>query len=646
MRRSLFALATLLVTASPALAQSSATEQIPYQARLTDAAGDPVPDGPQTVAFVLADAAGGTWTETATVQTVGGVFTHYLGSVATIAGIDFADAPTLTVTLDPSGTPRTFGPVPLGAVPTAYRAIEGDGGTLTLPFSGRLDVPTDVFGYTTARASIGRTYNRFGVGLSVAFRADSASFGFVADSVSAALYADRTSGSAVYINDAGADGVRVINAGSDGVFVNTAGDDGFRIDIAGANGVRVGSAGEDGVRVSSAGEDGVRIGSAGEDGVFVDYASNNGIRIRTSDQNGIDVFRAGLDGVFVDYTGGNGVWVSRTAGDGLLIGTSGDTDGDGRPDVSRSGVQVDDAGGDGVKVVGAREHGIEATGSDGNYLRSNGFSVADLVLGAIDASSTGDDGILASDPSYSSSDLLLRSQDNVDVFIDVAGGNLSEFRVFNRLGLPVFRVDNSGVTSLTGPALVGEAAAHLDDPTAPEARTLTLPAAISDERLVAFSGNVVTDASGSASVTLPAYAEALAGDFRYQLTAIGSFAQAIVGEKMTGGRFTIRTSEPGVEVSWRVEGVRQDAWARTNAREAVAQKAQPGRYVHPEAFGLDASLAIALEADGPSELTAEGRARLAAEAAEREAREAERLQREQEVAEEEARREAQRRSNR
>jgi hypothetical protein len=47
-----------------------------------------------------------------------------------------------------------------------------------------------------------------------------------------------------------------------------------------------------------------------------------------------------------------------------------------------------------------------------------------------------------------------------------------------------------------------------------------------------YNGNVVTDKHGTASVVLPEYFEALNRDFRYQLTVIGEFAQAIVAKKV------------------------------------------------------------------------------------------------------------------
>lgn len=101
-----------------------------------------------------------------------------------------------------------------------------------------------------------------------------------------------------------------------------------------------------------------------------------------------------------------------------------------------------------------------------------------------------------------------------------------------------------------------------------------------------YDGTVTTDRSGLATVTLPDYFSALNRDFRYQLTVIGQFAQAIVASKISDNRFAIRTDKPNVEVSWQVTGIRQDAWA--NAHRITVEEEKPaeemGSFLHPELF--------------------------------------------------------------
>ena len=56
-----------------------------------------------------------------------------------------------------------------------------------------------------------------------------------------------------------------------------------------------------------------------------------------------------------------------------------------------------------------------------------------------------------------------------------------------------------------------------------------------------YTGNVTTDSEGFATVHLPDWFEAVNTDFRYQLTVIGQFAQAIVSSKVASHWFGIRT---------------------------------------------------------------------------------------------------------
>ena len=135
---------------------------------------------------------------------------------------------------------------------------------------------------------------------------------------------------------------------------------------------------------------------------------------------------------------------------------------------------------------------------------------------------------------------------------------------------------------------------RIDHPLDPANRYLQHIAIESDEMANLYSGNVVTDAKGYARVDLPAWFEALNGDFRYQLTVIGSFARAMVAEEVAGNRFAIRTDEPNTKVSWQVTGIRQDAWAERNRIPVELDKteAERGKFLHPEAHGAPADKRI------------------------------------------------------
>ena len=103
-----------------------------------------------------------------------------------------------------------------------------------------------------------------------------------------------------------------------------------------------------------------------------------------------------------------------------------------------------------------------------------------------------------------------------------------------------------------------------------------------------YNGNVTTDLNGEATVKLPDYFESLNSDFRYQLTAIGTFANAIISEEIKGNVFSIKTDKPYVKVSWQVTGIRQDAFAKAQSMdvEVVKDATKQGRYQNPELFGF------------------------------------------------------------
>lgn len=109
-----------------------------------------------------------------------------------------------------------------------------------------------------------------------------------------------------------------------------------------------------------------------------------------------------------------------------------------------------------------------------------------------------------------------------------------------------------------------------------------------------YDGVITTDEQGLATVTMPDWFMALNADYRYQLTVVGQFAQAIIGEKLHDGRFVIRTDKPNVEVSWQVTGIRIDPYAQ--AHRIPTEEAKPaserGLYLHPELYGADPTQSV------------------------------------------------------
>ncbi len=77
-----------------------------------------------------------------------------------------------------------------------------------------------------------------------------------------------------------------------------------------------------------------------------------------------------------------------------------------------------------------------------------------------------------------------------------------------------------------------------------------------------YDGVVVLDSRGEAVVKLPEWFEALNTDFRYQLTPIGAPGPYLhIAAKVANSLFKIAGGTGGMEVSWQVTGIRQDAYA-------------------------------------------------------------------------------------
>ena len=136
----------------------------------------------------------------------------------------------------------------------------------------------------------------------------------------------------------------------------------------------------------------------------------------------------------------------------------------------------------------------------------------------------------------------------------------------------------------------------IDHPLDPANKYLYHSFVESPDMMNIYNGNATTDEQGSAVVQLPEWFETLNRDFRYQLTAIGQFSQAIVASKVANHQFTIKTDKPNVEVSWQVTGIRQDAWANAHRIPVEVSKAPADRglYLHPELFGAPAEKNIGL----------------------------------------------------
>ena len=263
--------------------------------------------------------------------------------------------------------------------------------------------------------------------------------------------------------------------------------------------------------------------------------------------------------------GGTGVQASGGDSSGQEVGGNGVRAFGGRSPDAVGGTAVLAVGGDGR--LGGR--GIEASGGSAD---SGAAGVGLAAAGGNSSTGNGGTGITAMGGTG--------SQGGDGIFAQA--GHTTNGTTSGRAAAFLGIVEIGGILSVSGTKNF-----KIDHPLDPENKYLLHAAIESSEVLNIYSGNVVTDDKGEASVTLPDWFEAINKDLRYQLTAVGTFARAIVAEKVKDNRFTIRTDAPRVEVSWQVTGVRSDAAMLKHPFKSEEDKAdnERGFYVTPEAFG-------------------------------------------------------------
>ncbi len=211
---------------------------------------------------------------------------------------------------------------------------------------------------------------------------------------------------------------------------------------------------------------------------------------------------------------------------------------------------------------------------------------------------------------YNGNTNLNPSPDNTDGNMAVGGGVFSNIKlnvesdqdyglyVFNTSGFAAAYFEGYvgvegdmvviGDLDVTGALSKGSGTFKIDHPLDPQNKILYHSFVESPDMMNVYNGNVVTDGQGEVTVSLPDYFEALNKDFRYQLTVMGTFAQAIVYKKIANNRFVIKTDKPDVEVSWQVTGIRKDPYAEKNrvVPEVAKTGDQIGKYLYPEAYGI------------------------------------------------------------
>jgi hypothetical protein len=236
---------------------------------------------------------------------------------------------------------------------------------------------------------------------------------------------------------------------------------------------------------------------------------------------------------------------------------------------------------------GSGGHGIVSFGGSGDFNSING--------------NTGGDGIVAEGGGGDNAGVAIFGLGGGGIQVDGSGAFFEGGSNAFNAGDGIDALTGSGLAgnftgsiNVTGAITAGVKDFKIDHPLDPANKYLVHASVESSEMMNIYTGNVTTDGQGQASVQLPDWFEVLNTDFRYQLTVIGQFAQAIVARKIANHQFTIRTSAPNVEVSWQVTGVRQDAYAKANPLVVEQEKETPlrGFYIHPELYGAPAEKQI------------------------------------------------------
>jgi cold shock CspA family protein len=326
-----------------------------------------------------------------------------------------------------------------------------------------------------------------------------------------------------------------LSAGEEGFMSINAGTNGFLSINSIENGFYSSLSGDDGFVAYGSFDDGFVSQNAGDAGFFAQNATGDGFVSQNSGGNGFYVHTATANGFHSLSAGNSGFYSYIAANDGFLSENSGD---------------------DGFQSTGASDDGFYSANS-------------------------GNDGFFA----YNSAAAGFSSQDATTAGFMSIGSAGDGFYSINNVGSAGYF---SGTAEVTGNLSKGGGSFKIDHPIDPENKFLYHSFVESPDMMNVYNGNIVTDDSGFATVTLPDYFETLNRDFRYQLTVLGVFAQAIVKEKLNSNKFVIQTDQPGVEVSWQITGIRQDPYANANRIEVEVEKSPEfkGQYLHPEAYNM------------------------------------------------------------
>jgi hypothetical protein len=215
-----------------------------------------------------------------------------------------------------------------------------------------------------------------------------------------------------------------------------------------------------------------RSDSASGAGVYGFSSSGTGVHAYSSGGVGVHAISDSDTAVWAETSGGfaavdgrnttgTGVYASSDSGYGMHaisdsgVGVRAVSNSDTAVWAETSGgfAAVDGRNTTGTGVYGRSDSGYGVYGrSDsasgaGVYARGTGWG-PDLIL---DGDATTDDGRIYSDPAYSSSDIVLVSNDTIRIDLDNdGGGEDADFEIYDKDDTLIFDVDNSGTTSIRG----------------------------------------------------------------------------------------------------------------------------------------------------------------------------------------------------
>jgi hypothetical protein len=296
-----------------------------------------------------------------------------------------------------------------------------------------------------------------------------------------------------------------------------------------------------------------------------------------------------VTGVFVEGKAGSGTGVEGITSAGTY-GVFGENDsatgGKGVFGFSRNGFE-----GFGVQGYATGSDGIGVGGSTGAF-----GSVAKSIFGTAPIGVIGD-----STNGYA----VVATSDNSNALLAVNNGS-NDTAVISNLGsgFPLFAagsggsmfLDSGGNLHVSGAVTAGSKSFKIDHPLDPANKYLYHTSVESSEMINIYTGMTLLDFSGSAIVSLPDWFEAVNGDFRYQLTAIGAPAPNLhIAREISNNLFMIAGGHPGMKVSWQVTGVRHDAYAKAHPLEVSVEKTEEerGYYIHPELYGATGEKSLA-----------------------------------------------------